>query len=70
MDDTDVVDAIATYLGTQAEWSGADALEVIADLVGTVRPHPGDVPYDEYLAELTKVTGRPVLANFDMSRED
>jgi hypothetical protein len=39
--DSDVVDAIALGLGTAETWSGADALEWIADVIGRVRWHPG-----------------------------
>ena len=53
--DRTVVDAIALYLGTRSSWSGSDALDVIADLIGEVRPHPGD-------------TSRPYLDAFQASR--
>ena len=53
--DKTVVDAIALYLGTRSSWSGSDALDVIADLIGEVRPHPGD-------------TSRPYLDAFHASR--
>ena len=41
--DTNIVNAIALMLGTHREWnSGADFLEDIANLIGSVRQHPGD----------------------------
>jgi hypothetical protein len=67
-DDTYVVDQIATYLGTREDWSGADALEVIADLIGTVRPHPGS--QRGYRAIFEAVTGRPLTAHWDAMEED
>ncbi|WP_434598352.1 hypothetical protein [Streptomyces sp. A5-4] len=39
--DTDAVDAIALGLGTSPDWSGANALDWIADVIGKVRNHPG-----------------------------
>lgn len=39
-DDRVVVDKIAALLGTSPDWN-ADHLTRIADLIGTVRPHPG-----------------------------
>ncbi len=38
--DAAVIDAIAWRLASSADWS-ADELSDIADLIGTVRPHPG-----------------------------
>lgn len=58
--DTAIVDAIAAYLGTQESWSGADALDVIADLIGRVRPHPGQVHAEDYADEFAAATGRRV----------
>ena len=48
MNDQIVIDRIATLLGTSEEWSGADMLEFIADLIGDVRPHPGNCEAGEY----------------------
>jgi hypothetical protein len=59
-----VVDALAAYLGTQEEWNGADCLEVIADLIGTVRPHPGGE--SDYRPIFRKATGRDVPSAWDM----
>lgn len=39
--DQQTVDTVAHLMGTTPEWN-ADTLEAIADLVGQVRPHPGD----------------------------
>jgi len=39
--DTNIVNAIALMLGTHREWSGADFLEEIANLISLVREHPG-----------------------------
>jgi hypothetical protein len=38
--DAAVIDAIAWRLASSTDWS-ADELSDIADLIGTVRPHPG-----------------------------
>ena len=43
--DTAVLDAIAWTLAVSPDWS-ADELTVIADLIGTVRPHPGELNPD------------------------
>ncbi len=43
--DTAVLDAIAWTLAVSPDWS-ADELTVIADLIGTVRPHPGELDPD------------------------
>lgn len=40
-DDTRAIDKIALLLGTAAEWDSA-MLETIANVIGSVRPHPGD----------------------------
>ncbi len=40
--DAAVLDAIAWTLAASRDWS-ADELTVIADLIGTVRPHPGEL---------------------------
>ncbi len=40
--DAAVLDAIAWTLAVSPDWS-ADELTVIADLIGTVRPHPGEL---------------------------
>lgn len=63
--DTDVVDAIALGLGTQSEWSGADTLEWIADVIGKVREHPGSVEPVRYLAGWREKSGfDPLKSNF------
>lgn len=67
--DQDALDAIATMLGTRAEWSsGADMLEDIANVIGTVRPHPGDSD-TTYRREFWEATGRAVDAGWDSSEE-
>lgn len=66
-EDEYVVDAIATYLGTWSEWSGADALEAIADLIGRVRPHPGNVPAEIYAQAFANYTDRRIDPNYDMT---
>lgn len=45
MTDTDVIDAVTELLRNAPDW-GADHLEGIADLIGEVRPHPGDQAQD------------------------
>ncbi|WP_424863083.1 hypothetical protein [Streptomyces sp. MMS24-I29] len=55
--DTDIVDAIALGLGTNPNWSGATELNRIADLIGTVRKHPGDVDPVEYYEHYTVESG-------------
>ncbi len=45
LSDTAVIDAIAWRLARSPDWS-ADELTDIADLIGTVRPHPGDLDHD------------------------
>ncbi|MBD0673929.1 hypothetical protein [Streptomyces sp. CBMA156] len=52
--DTDVVDAIALGIGTSPDWSGADTLEWIADVIGKVRSHPGGCDPREYQGEFTE----------------
>jgi hypothetical protein len=54
--DQGVVDAIATMLGTAERWS-ADELETIGNLIGQVRPHPGDA-WEDYAAQFRAATGR------------
>lgn len=56
--DEQVVDRIAALLGTRESWSGADMLERIANLIGYVRPHPGDPNVLDYRAEFYAATGR------------
>lgn len=67
--DTDAVDAIATYLGTSPEWSGADALDTIADVLGSVRPSVGMDPA-EFRRAFRAATGRAVPASFDMAEDE
>lgn len=55
--DTDVVDAIALGLGTKSQWSGADELEWIAEVVGRVRPHPGNSDPRPYRAAFAAQRG-------------
>ena len=65
--DRDTLDAIATLLGTSAEWNGADMLEDIANLIGkTDRPHPGDKA-ETYLQEFAQATGRTCPGEWDFT---
>lgn len=64
-----VIDAIATMLGTSPEWS-SEYLEDIANLIGVVRPHPGDKTPAQYRQEFREATGREVPAAFDMDEGD
>lgn len=53
------LDCLAALLGTSSEWSSAaDYLEDIANLVGTVRPHPGNYDVDVYADVFRERTGR------------
>jgi|SRR5699024_5137839 len=61
MTDEQVVDAIATVLGTSAEW-GADHLDAITTLIAGVRPHPGDRRPLEYAADFAISTGRALVS--------
>ena len=56
--DSDVVDDIAALLGTAETWRGADFLEIIADLIGQVRPHPGEGTPEQYTKRFERATGR------------
>ena len=59
--DTQVVDAIATMLGTTARWDPTAIVEDIANLIGEVRPHPGESGPPDRWAELFMAdTGRDV----------
>ena len=56
--DEQAIDAIATLLGTSADWS-ADHTEAIANIIGRVRPHPGCYEYsDSYTFAFVRATGR------------
>lgn len=64
LEDRDAIDAIATLLGTSSQWSSAaDYLEDIANIIGKVRPHPGDNA-DTYAQTFELETGRPVPQNW------
>ena len=52
--DTDIVDAIALGLGTKSEWSGADELKWIAEVIGAARAEPGAPTPAQYLREFTE----------------
>lgn len=42
MTDAEVLNAIATYLGTSDDWNAGDVCELVAELVAVSgRPHPG-----------------------------
>jgi hypothetical protein len=49
MTDERAIDVIALGLGAEAEWSSED-LEWIADVIGWVRPHPGNTKGDYVIA--------------------
>ena len=68
--DQQAVDAIAALLGTSAEWSSAaDFLESIANVIGAVRPHPGDAA-DTYRADFREATGRDVPTAWDFTDDN
>jgi hypothetical protein len=68
--DREALDAIATRLGTSAEWSGAaDFLEDIANIIGeTERPHPGGAA-DTYLQDFAQATGRTCPGAYDCTED-
>jgi hypothetical protein len=66
--DQQVVDLIAGLLGTNPEWSGAEFLEWIGDVIGTARPHPGDTTPHAYRRDFQNATGRPLPFPFDQDR--
>ena len=43
---------------------------VIAELIGTVRPHPGDVGAEDYAAAFKDATGRQLVEPFDWTQEE
>lgn len=57
-EDQAVVDRLALYLGTRESWNGGDVCEHAANLIGNVRPHPGDAT-PGYARSFTAETGRP-----------
>jgi hypothetical protein len=59
MTDQRAVDVIACGLGTKSEWSSED-LEWIADVIASVRPHPGDTEPPRYYIDFAEATGRKV----------
>jgi hypothetical protein len=68
--DQQAVDAVATLLGTSAEWDdAADFLDDIANIVGQVRPHPGDAAAT-YRNDFRKATGREVPIGWDFTDDD
>jgi hypothetical protein len=68
--DRQALDAIATLLGTSADWSpGSEFLEDIANIIGSVRPHPGDSA-DTYRSNFHAATGRNVPAKWDFTPDD
>lgn len=57
--DTDIIDNIAALLGAAEDWSpGSEFLEHIADLIGQVRPHPGEGTGTDYPTRFKQATGR------------
>jgi len=67
--DRDALDALAAALGTPPNWDGgADYLDTVANIVGSVRPHPG--AYEDGYREVFKAeTGRDLPAAFDRTDE-
>lgn len=64
------VDSIAALLGTNAEWrSAASYLEDIANIVGTVRPHPGDRAAT-YRQDFREATGRDLPSAWDATDDN
>jgi hypothetical protein len=63
--DTQVIDAIGGLLGTTKDWN-ADTLRDIANLIGQVRPHPGDDP--NYSSNFRAATGRPLPSAWNFTR--
>jgi hypothetical protein len=57
MTDQRAIDVIACGLGTKTEWS-SEELEWIADVIGSVRPHPGDTTPPRFYIDFTEATGR------------
>lgn len=46
--DTEALDQIATFMGTEPDWNGGDICELVADLLrGTGRPNP-DLSPDQF----------------------
>jgi len=66
VDDTWVVDAIATLLGTAEAWEVED-LEIVAELVSFTRLHPGTVPGKWYADAFRRESGRDVVPGYDRS---
>lgn len=68
--DERALDAIATLLGTSPDWS-ADTLEDIADVVGQMRPHPGDGNFGDstYADKFLRRLERPVPPLYDRTPE-
>lgn len=63
--DQRAVDKIASILGAP-EWEGADFCEWIADIIGEVRPHPGNyATRDEYADIFAEEIGRDVIRRED-----
>lgn len=68
--DQQAIDKIADILA-EPEWSGADFLEWIADVIGTVRPHPGGYPTRKAYAKVfAEATGRDVIELGDEDEDE
>jgi hypothetical protein len=66
-EDRDAIDQIADLL-CDPEWSTAH-IEWVADIVGTVRPHPGGhETRDEYADLFSAATGRDVIERGEVYR--
>ena len=61
------IDKIATLLGTSDDWSGADYLDMIAEIVGIVRPHPAGDGH-AYATTFHRKTNRNIFPDFDQRR--
>lgn len=62
------LDKIAGLLGTSSRWDG-DVLEDLANIVGDVRPHPGDAA-DTYSKTFRESTGRSIPNQWDFTEEE
>ena len=63
------IDKIATLLGTADDWRGADFLEMIADVIGIVRPHPGESDGEQYVVRFIDKTYRNIHPDFDQREQ-
>lgn len=66
MTDTLAVDQLAALLGANDDWPGADTLTLVADIIGRVRPHPGNIFADAYPTVFREMTGRDLPATTEL----